>query len=158
MPLYVADYLADTAHLAAAEHGAYLLLIMAYWRNGSLPADEKMLQRISRMSQREWAKSREVVLALFADKSPWDNFTAVEHALGIGRRDIRPAISKEIREIVFNSFNGVCAYCGTDNGPFEIDHVVPYSRGGAHSIENFALSCSSCNRSKGARFVEEWAQ
>lgn len=65
MPLYVADYLADTAHLTAAEHGAYLLLIMAYWRHGSLPSDETMLQRISRMTPREWAKSRAVIAEFF---------------------------------------------------------------------------------------------
>jgi uncharacterized protein YdaU (DUF1376 family) len=67
MPLYVGDYLADTAHLTAAEHGAYLLLIMAYWRNGSLPKDENMLRRISRMTQREWIASKDVLYAFFRD-------------------------------------------------------------------------------------------
>jgi uncharacterized protein YdaU (DUF1376 family) len=65
MPFYVADYMADTAHLSAAEHGAYLLLIMAYWRNGALPQDEKMLQRISRMTPHQWSQSRAAIAAFF---------------------------------------------------------------------------------------------
>ena len=67
MPLYVADYLADTTHMSAAEHGAYLLLIMNYWQKGGLPKDEALLARICRMSSREWGKSRGVLSALFED-------------------------------------------------------------------------------------------
>lgn len=65
MPLYVADYLADTTHLSAAEHGAYLLLIMHYWQKGALPTDDAILARVCRMTPREWAKSRETIAALF---------------------------------------------------------------------------------------------
>ena len=32
MPLYIGDYMADTIDLSFAEHGAYILAIMAYWR------------------------------------------------------------------------------------------------------------------------------
>ena len=67
MPLYVADYLADTGHLNAAEHGAYMLLIMHYWRTGGLPADEGQLQRIARMSGAEWKRSRDTLAAFFND-------------------------------------------------------------------------------------------
>lgn len=67
MPLYVADYLADTAHLTAAEHGAYLLLIMHYWRAGKLPSDERQVARIARMSPREWDRSRDTIAAFFDD-------------------------------------------------------------------------------------------
>ena len=65
MPLYVADYLADTGHLSAAEHGAYMLLIMHYWTNGGVPSDERRLARICRMSDEEWAASRNELAAFF---------------------------------------------------------------------------------------------
>lgn len=67
MPLHITDYLADTGHLTAAEHGAYLMLIMHYWQNGSLPADERLLQRLTRMSKDEWAESRDVLAMLFGE-------------------------------------------------------------------------------------------
>lgn len=50
----------------------------------------------------------------------------------------------------------VCVYCGDADGPFDVDHVFPRSRGGADHPENLVLSCMSCNRSKGARTPEEW--
>jgi len=34
MQFYVADYLADTTHLTAEEHGAYMLLLFSYWQTG----------------------------------------------------------------------------------------------------------------------------
>ena len=67
MPLYVADYLADTRRLSTLEHGAYLLLIMDYWRNGSLPDDEEMLARIAGLTTREWARCRPSIAPLFHD-------------------------------------------------------------------------------------------
>lgn len=67
MPLYVADYLADTGHLSAAEHGAYLLLIMHYWQNGGLPNEDRRLARICRMSPDEWAEARETLFDMFDD-------------------------------------------------------------------------------------------
>lgn len=78
MPLYIADYLADTAHLTTAEHGAYLLLIMHYWRNEGLPADEEQLRRITRMSARAWASSRDHLRSLFGDN--WRH-TRIDHEL-----------------------------------------------------------------------------
>ena len=66
MPLYVADYLSDAAHLSTLEHGAYLLLIMTYWQRGeSLPADDKKLARICRIGPREWAKIKPTISEFF---------------------------------------------------------------------------------------------
>jgi uncharacterized protein YdaU (DUF1376 family) len=67
MPLYIADYLADTRRLSTLEHGAYMLLIMDYWRNGSLPNDDAKLARIAGLSGREWKVVRESIAPLFHD-------------------------------------------------------------------------------------------
>jgi uncharacterized protein YdaU (DUF1376 family) len=65
MPLNIGDYLAETGHLTVAEHGAYHLLRMYYWIHSSLPAEEGAIRRISRMTQRQWLQSRDVLKALF---------------------------------------------------------------------------------------------
>lgn len=65
MPLYVDDYLSDTGHLTVTEHGAYMLLIMHYWKHGGLPADERLIARIARLSPDQWAESRDVLSMLF---------------------------------------------------------------------------------------------
>ena len=65
MPLYVADYLADTAHLRALESGAYLHLIMHYWQRGSLPDNDRQLATIARMTDDEWAEWKSTLAALF---------------------------------------------------------------------------------------------
>lgn len=66
MKLYVGDYLGDTHHLGALEHGAYLLLLMAMWRaGGTLPAIDANLARLARCTLDEWTSVRPAVMAFF---------------------------------------------------------------------------------------------
>jgi uncharacterized protein YdaU (DUF1376 family) len=67
MPLYVADYLADTGHLSTIEHGAYMLLIMHYWATGGLPNDDKRLASIARASPEQWSDMRTTLAEFFGD-------------------------------------------------------------------------------------------
>lgn len=94
MPLYVSDYMADTAHLTVTEHGAYLLLIMNYWHNGGLPSDEGKIQRIAKMTNHQWAKSRDTLNAYFFDG--WKHKRIEEeiaHAIEIS--EVRSANAKQ---------------------------------------------------------------
>jgi uncharacterized protein YdaU (DUF1376 family) len=59
MPFYIGDYLADTQLLTTEQHGAYFLLILAYWRNkGPIPADDKVLASICKMPPADWKKAK----------------------------------------------------------------------------------------------------
>jgi len=65
MPLFIGDYLADTTRLTTEQHGAYLLLIMDYWRNGAPPDDDAILANITKMALKEWKKIKAAVLSFF---------------------------------------------------------------------------------------------
>ncbi len=66
MPLWIGAYLADTQHLTRDEHGAYFLLMMAYWRNkGPLLDDDKRLASIVKASPKEWQSLKQTLVEFF---------------------------------------------------------------------------------------------
>jgi uncharacterized protein YdaU (DUF1376 family) len=65
MPLYVGDYLGDTGHLTTAQHGAYLLLMMHYWRKGELPDCDRQLSKITKLPLKTWCDYRGVLQDFF---------------------------------------------------------------------------------------------
>jgi uncharacterized protein YdaU (DUF1376 family) len=67
MPLYVGDYLGDTGHLTTAQHGAYLLLMMHYWRKGELPDDDRQLSKITKLPLKTWCEYRPILQDFFHD-------------------------------------------------------------------------------------------
>ena len=66
MQLYIADYLADTMHLAAEEHGAYLLLMFNYWQTGK-PIPKNRLAKIARLTNERWADVEPSLQEFFCD-------------------------------------------------------------------------------------------
>lgn len=62
----------------------------------------------------------------------------------------------EIRSYLLEKFGRRCVYCGRGEAAFEIDHVVPRSRGGSDRVSNLVLSCPDCNRAKGDRTAAEF--
>jgi len=62
----------------------------------------------------------------------------------------------EIRSYLLEKFGRRCVYCGRGETAFEIDHVVPRSRGGTDRVSNLVLSCHDCNSAKGDRTAAEF--
>jgi hypothetical protein len=56
----------------------------------------------------------------------------------------------------FQQFDNACAYCGVRNVDLQIEHLLPISLGGTHTLGNIVPACSSCNYSKATKEVEEW--
>jgi uncharacterized protein YdaU (DUF1376 family) len=64
-PLHIGDYLADTSHLTPHEHGFYVLMILAYYKNERpLP---KCKQRLYRLVQASDKKGRGIVDRVLED-------------------------------------------------------------------------------------------
>ncbi len=66
MQLYIADYLADTMHLSAEEHGAYLLLMFNYWQTGK-PIPKNRLAKIARLTNERWVDVEPSLREFFCD-------------------------------------------------------------------------------------------
>ncbi|HFF9407557.1 TPA: DUF1376 domain-containing protein [Escherichia coli] len=66
MQLYIADYLADTMHLSAEEHGAYLLLMFNYWQTGK-PIPKNRLAKIARLTNERWVDVEPSLQEFFCD-------------------------------------------------------------------------------------------
>ena len=63
----------------------------------------------------------------------------------------------QLRSYVFHRDGHRCAYCGNARADsYELDHIVPRSRGGTDRVSNLVVSCRDCNIEKGNSPVEEF--
>lgn len=76
-------------------------------------------------------------------------------------------MNKKTRELVYNKYNGHCAYCGCkiEYKDMQVDHIIPIFRNvdgekpygnirGTDDISNYNPSCRSCNKRKGTFSIE----
>lgn len=69
MPLWIGAYLADTMKLTTLQHGAYFLLLLAYWRErAALNDSDDELRSITKTDKAEWKKLRPVLEKFFVVK------------------------------------------------------------------------------------------
>lgn len=62
----------------------------------------------------------------------------------------------EVRQYLLEKWEQKCAYCGKSDVPLQIEHIVPKSKGGTNRISNLTIACDSCNKKKGALFIQEF--
>jgi 5-methylcytosine-specific restriction endonuclease McrA len=55
------------------------------------------------------------------------------------------------KQRVFDRDGRNCRYCGSDEEPLHIDHIIPRKRGGTHDLENLQVLCKACNLRKSSK-------
>lgn len=65
-------------------------------------------------------------------------------------------LSRNLPQILMKLQNGKCACCKEKLVKYDMDHIIPVSKGGENIDKNIQLLCQSCNRAKGARDAIEF--
>lgn len=154
MPMFVADYAADTSRLSLEQHGAYLLLIFDYWRNGPPPDDDAVIARILGVERREWFRLRPVISRFFVIEDGTWRHKRVEVEL------------QKARGNKASGANGGASKWGSSDDPAERGRQLRSQRlsearkKGTHTPEQWAWLVSHCGRcvrcgAEGERLVKD---
>lgn len=109
-----------------------------------------------RQYQKDWAvanrdKERAKSAKYLANHKEWN-------ALKSQKRRARRANCETLKiskKDMLRIYNQNCSFCGTKED-ITLDHIIPISRGGRHSIGNLQSLCRSCNSSKKDKTIMEW--
>ena len=100
-----------------------------------------------------------------ADMDEWDRMInqldtlAVEAIRGHKKVILRKSqrnIDGRISWQVFKRDGYKCRYCGEDDKPLTVDHIITWENGGATHPNNLLTACSKCNKKRGNMSYEEW--
>lgn len=67
---------------------------------------------------------------------------------------LEPFVERFTRPDVIERYGDACFYCGGEF--YHLDHALPISRGGSHTLDNVRPACAPCNQTKSDRTPEEW--
>jgi hypothetical protein len=110
-----------------------------YWENQELTARDVMALLHDRDRRHGRSLDRAKVLL------------DVEQGLATPPARQRQPVPRAVREAVFSRDGGRCVECQS-NFDIQYDHVIPWSLGGADTVQNLQILCAQCNARKGASF------
>lgn len=65
-------------------------------------------------------------------------------------------IDQHVSWRVYRRDQYACRYCGREDVPLTVDHLVTWEDGGPSVEENLVASCKKCNKTRGSLPYEDW--
>jgi len=65
-------------------------------------------------------------------------------------------IDQQVSWNVFKRDGYACRYCGRDDVPLTVDHLVLWEKGGPSTEANLVSSCKKCNKTRGNTEYADW--
>lgn len=120
-------------------------------------------EKVRQANRESYARNRESVLArqkARGDRKRWVAANRERNRLlsttsNHRRRVPGSELSADDVKGVLDRAEGRCEWCN-EEGPLQIDHAVPVSRGGTNALDNLVAACATCNPSKGDSLPSEW--
>ena len=104
------------------------------------PNEEQQRER-RRQTDREWNA-----------RNP-EHRKTIRQAYRARRKQAQGTVAHAEWQWLCDYYGNRCLCCG-GGGPLTMDHVIPLSKGGAHSIDNIQPLCSTCNSKKYDKHID----
>jgi len=109
--------------------------------------------RVLELDQEDWKKiiyQTDMLETEVLQKAPDGKLAQV-----IIRKSTRQ-IEQGVSWAVFRRDGYRCRYCGRDDVPLTVDHVITWEDGGPSIEDNLVTSCRKCNKARGTMPYAEW--
>lgn len=127
-------------------------IIIFYYPGEQIQIDQQTALKAFKLSEEEWQ-------ALFkqTDLKEVEMFQSDKGKIVkvIARKSERQ-INQNVQWKVFRRDNFACRYCGANDVPMTVDHLVLWENGGPTIPENLFTSCKKCNNVRGNTEYIEW--
>ena len=120
---------------------------------GLFPDQEVLPQKNLEMGTEDWTRFlRQVDLQEVEVLSKTKDGALAKSIL----RKTQRLIEQRVSWNVYRRDNYRCRYCGRDDVPLTVDHLVLWEQGGPSTEDNLVAACRKCNKTRGNMLYEDW--